>query len=251
MKNLVINILENLKPVIQNLIDAHVAQFEKKFERKMSKFDLTMSELYIISDMVKSVEKYTSHDDVLVSLGSSVSKKGNLEISALIERGGTEYRLTTEVIYAGGHNIQCLHYRYITNSKLPKTGNNILTTEYAEKIKKMTKLEKLNEQLETEYRWQKRYEEEITQKEAMSEDEIIEHLKIEKPYALYSEKYLWKNLNEQAKEWYGSEELFEQKSANDLKNDISEFKHHLKVRRRYLKDVNKAIEKTKAKITEL
>ncbi len=249
MKNLVINILENLKPEIQNLIDAHVAQFEKKFERKMSKFDLEMTELYIISDMVKSVEKYTAHDDVLVSLGSSVSKKGNLEISALIARDGTEYRLTTEVIYAGGHNIQCLHYRYITTSKLPKTGNSILTTEYAEKIKKMTKLEKLNEQLETEYRWQKGYEEEIAQKEAMSEDEIIEHLKKERPYAYYSRT--WEGLSEQGKLNQGSKEQFEQKSAIELKNDISEFKHRLKVRRNYLKDVNKAIEKTKAKIAAL
>jgi len=251
MKTIITTILAELKNEIQNLVDAHVAQFEKRFERKMSKFDLEMTELYIIADMVKSVEKYTSNDDFLVSVVSSVSNKGNLQINAIIERNEKQYTLTTDVIYAGGYNIQQLHYRYITNTNLPKTGNNVMTTEYANKIKKMTKLEKLNEQLGYDEKTAEKYLNTMTKAMNMTDEQIIEELK-QNEHRLYSGKYTWESLNEQGKKNYGSKEQFEQKAMNDLQCDIAYFKHsNIILQKLYLKSINKAIEKTKAKIASL
>jgi hypothetical protein len=75
---------------------------------------------------------------------------------------------------AGGYNIQRLHYRYITKTNLPKTNNNSISSEYAAKIKKMSKLEKLNLEIKN---WEARIEQNtkhIEWAKSLSDDEILE-----------------------------------------------------------------------------
>jgi hypothetical protein len=108
MKTTITSILAALATDITSLVDRIVIATEQKFERKLSDWDKEMIQLNVILDMVKSVEKYTANDDKLVSVSSSVSIKGNLQINAVIERNGIQYSLTTEVIYAGGHRLNTL-----------------------------------------------------------------------------------------------------------------------------------------------
>ena len=129
--------------------------------------------------MVKAIEIYTLPTDSLVTVSSTISNKGNLEISAQIQRGGEVYNFNTEVIYAGGYNIQQLHFRYITKTNLPKTGSSVVTKEYADKIKKLSKLEKLNNEIQSLQNRIKTNQDLIAVNSKMRDSEILEILKKE------------------------------------------------------------------------
>jgi hypothetical protein len=146
--NLVNQILSSLADDIQYLIGKHEEAFQKHYERPMTAYDKELTRLNIIWDMVKAIETYTAASDSLITVSSSISSKGNLEIFAQIQREDKVYSFNTEVIYAGGYNIQKLHYRYITKTNLPKTGNSQISNQYAEKIKKLSKLEKVNQDIQ-------------------------------------------------------------------------------------------------------
>jgi flagellar motor protein MotB len=127
-----------------------VGKIEKYYIEKNMKFtdwDREMARLQIIYDMLRSIEKYTLPTDTLVYFNPRTSVKGNLEFQGLVDRDGERYDINTQAIYAGGHNIQTLHYRYITNTSLPQTNRSAVTDEYAQKIKKLTKLEKIKKEI--------------------------------------------------------------------------------------------------------
>lgn len=145
--NIVNVILDSLEPTIIEMVAATEKWFVEKFEQEFTKYDRELARLNLIFDMVKAVETYTQPTDSLLSLNVSKSAKGNIEISAQIQRDGTTYIFNTEAIYAGGHNIQRLHYRYIVKTNIPKTGVSTITKEYTDKIKKMSKLEKINKEI--------------------------------------------------------------------------------------------------------
>ena len=147
--NILSKILDEIDPDIHDLVEKIKKQFQRQFEKPMSKYDEELTRLTVISDLVKSIGNHTKPDDKLKEIGTSVSPKGNLEIDAIIVRDEKEYPLSTEVIYAGGHNIQRLHYRYITKTRLPKSVKNELAEEYQKKVKKMTAAEKLRNEIES------------------------------------------------------------------------------------------------------
>ena len=142
--NIVNVILDALEPTIVEMVAATEAWFIKTFEQEFTAYDRESARLNLIFDMVKAVETYTQPTDSLLSLNVSKSAKGNIEITAQIHRDGVAYQFSTEAIYAGGHNIQRLHYRYITKTNIPKTGVSQLTSEYADKIKRMSKFNVLS-----------------------------------------------------------------------------------------------------------
>ncbi len=217
---LIDKILIALADDIQYLIGKHEEAFEKHFETPMTAYDKELTRLNIIWDMVKAIEIYTQPTDTLITVTSFISNKGNLEISAQIQRKDTVYNFNTEVIYAGGHNIQRLHYRYITKTTLPKTGNSQVSTEYATKIKKLSKLEKLNKDI-------RRYEDQIESNEkrlklnvAKKESDIWQEIK-SKPD--YYEWPTWKEIVRRgADKNYNGEEDFNQQKEEE-KNRKFEF----------------------------
>ena len=165
--------LNKLEPSIQEMLGRIKTWYLEKFQHEMTEYDLEMSRLNLILDMVKSVEKYTASGDILISLNSSTSAKGNIEISAQIQRGDQVYQYDTEVIYAGGYNIQQLHYRYITKTKLPQTGLSELTKVYQDRIKKMSKLEKLNSEIDSLQKRIDQNNEKIATNSAFSDKQIM------------------------------------------------------------------------------
>jgi hypothetical protein len=138
--NIVDEILTSLSDDIQYLIGKYEESYRKNFNREPSSYDKELIRLKIIWDMVKSIEIYTLPTDSLVTVSSTISNKGNLEISAQIQRGGEVYNFNTEVIYAGfnglnntncGNNIPTTIFNGVPNaivSIYSTTTNNIAST---------------------------------------------------------------------------------------------------------------------------
>jgi hypothetical protein len=175
--NIVNVILDELEPTILDMVAEMEARYEEQAKKEFTDFDREMSRLGVTSDLVKAVEKYTSPSDTLLSMEVSTSVKGNLEIIAEIKRDGVTYRFSTEAIYAGGYNIQRLHYRYITKTNLPKTGASTITKIYSEKIKRMNKVERLSKDLQQYKDRVAKAQAELAVDSKLTDDEIIQTLK--------------------------------------------------------------------------
>jgi hypothetical protein len=174
-KSIIEVLLDKLKTPISDLLVKYEESYEKTFERKMSEYDKEIAKWMITGDMVASIEKYTQPTDELESVESSTSRKGNLEIYAKIKRDDKVYNLNTEVIVASGM-VQRAHYRYLTKTNLPKTGNKEFTSAIAEKIKKLTKQQKIEKEINDFEKQIKKTEEELKQNQGKSDEEILDIL---------------------------------------------------------------------------
>jgi hypothetical protein len=138
----------------------------------MVEFELEMARLNLIYKMVGSFENYTKETDEVGAIDFIHRSQGVFTICCDVIRDGKEYPFQTEVIFAGGYNVQCFHLRYITKTRLPKTGNRAITDTYSAKIRRMTKIEKIQEEI-------KRYENYITrsntklEQESWNDDQIL------------------------------------------------------------------------------
>lgn len=94
-------------------------------------------------DLTKAICAHTLPTDLFINeFTAYTSNKGNLVIQAVIKRNGEAYNFSTEVIYAGGYNIQCLHYRYLTSTNLPKSNDSSEAEMIKKAIQKLTKQQK-------------------------------------------------------------------------------------------------------------
>lgn len=114
-------ILLELEPMIEEQLAAARAEYEADTGKQMSPWAEQTVRLSLVYDLVRALEVYILPGDEIVRMRYSGSPKGSIVISGIIDRGGVEHDITTEVIYAGGYNIQKLHYRYITKTTLPKS----------------------------------------------------------------------------------------------------------------------------------
>jgi hypothetical protein len=201
--NIVNVILDKLEPTILEMVAETEAWYEAKFKQKFTDFDREMARLNLTFDMVKAVETYTSPSDTLLSIDVNTSVKGNIEITAQIKRDGVTYNLSTEAIYAGGHNIQRLHYRYITRTNIPRTGSSTISKEFSEKIKRMNRIQKINADIEHYKARVAKAQAELAVNSKLTDDEIIQVLKDKKDWY----------------EWPTWEEILERGAAGNYNND--------------------------------
>ena len=249
--NIINVILDALEPTIVEMVAATEAWFIKTFEQEFTKYDRESARLNLIFDMVKAVETYTQPTDSLLSLNVSKSAKGNIEITAQIHRDGIAYQFSTEAIYAGGHNIQRLHYRYITKTNIPKTGVSELTKEYAEKIKKMSKAEKLNNDIKNyELRVAKTHEE-IEANSKLNDEQIVQTLKDKKDW------YEWPTWSEivkrdAAKNYNNDESYYNQQMVDGIAKKIEFWKNQNIIwKQKYIVDYEKSIKKLQTKLDSM
>jgi len=167
------------------LLNDKILYLLTKIEEKHNELNITYTELdkeysyiYLISDLVKSIEKYLNVNDEIVSINSYTSPKGNLEIYSTIKRDNVEYFFNTEVIYAGGYNIQKLHYRYITKTNLQKSTNNIVHNELKNELKY---IKSLKEQEEIKKKISK-LEDELKYYSSFTEEQIVDLLSSKDQY---------------------------------------------------------------------
>jgi hypothetical protein len=180
MEKLVDVLLKKLEPTIQELVDKQKPKFEELFKKQMDKTDEEMARLNLIYKLLFAIESYTLPTDKLVKFNNIGSDKGYLTINIVIERDGQEYNLSTEVIGAGGYNIQDYHYRYLTNTKLPKKGGLEETKKIDKKIKSLTNIQKLENEIES-YKFRiEKLEELIPKYEKYSDNQVLDVIKEEK-----------------------------------------------------------------------
>lgn len=221
--NIVNVILDALEPTILEMVNETEAWYEEKFKQDFTDFDREMARLNLTFDMVKAVETYTNPSDSLLSINVNTSVKGNIEITAKIKRDGVTYNFSTEAIYAGGYNIQRLHYRYITRTNIPKTGASTISKEYSDKIKRMSKAERLNTDIKQYEDRVIKAQEDIAINSKLTDDEILQVLKGGNDW------YEWPTWAEivkrdAAKNYNNDEAYYNQKMKEGIANSIESWK---------------------------
>jgi hypothetical protein len=112
----------------------------------ITEFAIESAELGAVVDLFKAVGRYLKTTDTLVSMKAFSGTTG-VEIIATIGRDGNEYKFNTDGIWAGGYNIQREHVRYIVKTDLPKAGDKEFAKQIIDAQKKMTKIEKLQNEI--------------------------------------------------------------------------------------------------------
>ena len=221
--NIVNVILDKLEPTILEMVNETEAWFEEKFKKQFTDFDREMARLNLTLDMVKAVEKYTNPSDSLLSIKVNTSVKGNIEITAQIERDGVTYNFSTEAIYAGGYNIQRLHYRYITRTNIPRTGSSTISKEFSEKIKRMSRIERLNKDIEQYKTRVAKAQAELAVDSKLTDDEIIQTLKDKKDWYEWP---TWKEIvkRDAAKNYNNDEAYYNQEMKDSIASSIESWK---------------------------
>jgi hypothetical protein len=256
MKKFVDVLLEELNPVIQKLVDAQKPEFEKLFKQKMSDTDEEMARLNLTYKLLSSIESYTLPTDKLVNFNSVGSSKGSIVISAVIERDGQPYNLSTEVISAGGYNIQGFHYRYLTNTKLPKKGDLTESKKIDEKIKRLTKVEKLEKEINYYKQRIDSAKESIIKYEKYSDEDFYDAYKeslIKRGEIIY-EFPTWKEIVKRGadKNYDYSEELYDKRKIESKLSNISHAKYlFLENPKSSLKGYEKELKKLESKLEAL
>ena len=251
--NIVNVILDALEPTIVEMVNETEAWFSVKFKQEFTDFDREMTRLNLIFDMVKAIESYTKPTDQLLSMNVRKSVKGNIQIDAQIQRDRETYSFSTEAIYAGGHNIQRLHYRYITKTSIPKTGASVISKEYSNKIKKMTKAEKLNFDIENLERDITRVKEKLAKHVPMTDAQIEQEL-IDAQYWAYKANPTWDELvkRDAAKNYNNSEEEYNASVAKNKADAIEFWKtQNIQWPTNRLKALEKALAKERAKLAAI
>lgn len=142
-------ILKVCESDIADMVNSSINVYEKQFDTVATKYDYENFRLKFIYKLLIALSKNIMSSDTLINCSINGSMSGSLIINATIERSNISYQFSTSVIYAGGYNIQMLHYRYIVSTTLPKS-----TSMYSElsvikeKIKKLSKAEKINVDIE-------------------------------------------------------------------------------------------------------
>lgn len=248
--NIIETLLEKLKKPILDLLEKYEESFEKTFERKMKEYDREIAKWMITGDMVASIEKYTQPTDELVSVKSFISSKGNLEISAEIKRDDKLYKLNTEVIVASGA-IQRAHYRYLTKTNLPKTGNKEYTSKITEKIKKLTKGQKIENDILNFEKRIKREEESLEENLKKSDEEILDILKGEEHSSFMT--ITWDDIVRRgADRNYDGKSDFEQQQKESIKRSFDSWKYfNIESKIEHIKTLRKEINKLNTKLEKL
>lgn len=251
--NIVNVILDALEPTIIEMVSATEKWFIETFKQEFTKYDREMARLNLIFDMVKSIESYTNPTDSLISLNVRKSAKGNIEIDSQIQRDGITYSFVTEAIYAGGHNIQRLHYRYIVKTNIPKTGSSEILKEYSERIKKMSKLEKINNEIQQYELRIKRATEDAEVNSKLTDDEIIQTIKKDPKESWYE----WPTWNEivkrdAAKNYNNDEAFYNAERENGIARKIASWKHmNIEWKLKYAENWKKDLKKLQLKLDSL
>jgi hypothetical protein len=259
-KNAVIDeILRIAKPYQEELTKKWAVNFEKEFKREPSKIDIEYYEFGLVVDMVKSVGNYIKDGDSIKNIDNSRGRDGSITISCVIERDGTDYPFSTEVILAGGYNIQILHFRYIVKTKLPRTSSNPYYDKLNDERKKLTKIQKLREDLGYAENSIKKYEVKLEEAKAnakLSDAEVEKLSREEDPERWRTLETTWETLIERGADKNYNYDIKEfEKSNKEYRESIIKFWRIFNANAKQYESMisreKKEIDKINKKISEL
>ena len=252
-------ILDSLEPRIKAMVDASKKSFIEQYgsTREWLPYHDEWTRLMLIYKLCGSIETYTQPGDKLVSIESSRIQAGLFTINAQIARDGIEYGLVTTVTRAGGYNIQCAHYRYLTATRLPKTGRSVMTSELADKMKRMSKGQRILIEIE-------QYEQRIQDKQkilddnkSLTEDQKIRYMtsrfnKPEEAERMYGYMITQHHeINKESHNWtmYGhSKEAWDIYQKNRWQEKLRQFDDAMKMIQNDIKSFEKTIAKLNVKL---
>ena len=248
MSGLIGEVLTILEPRVTEMMNEYKIVFESKYKKSPSKFDLECTEMYFVFDIIKSFGKYTKPSDKIVEIHSTTSIKGNLEIYAVIERDGVSYPFRTEAIYAGGYNIQRLHYRYITKTKLPQAVSPIVK-EFNERIKKMNKLQKLEEEVKRYEGYIEKTKSDVDTHKDYTDEQKVEYMRRNSDFTWPT----WEVICERGadKNFDYSEEKYNEHVEESRIEDIESFDKHHESNKHRIVYLEKEMMKVKSKIENI
>lgn len=165
-------IVDRLEKPLQSIVNQIQEEELKKLGRSLTDYDKEMIRLSFLSDMTHALGKYIKPTDELGDFKVRSSVKGNFKIFVSIVRDEQEHFIETDAIYAGGYNIQQLHYRYITKTTLPQVSTPV-QNKYQEKLKKLQKSEKIRRDILNTERQIESYQSKIDASKKMTDEEIL------------------------------------------------------------------------------
>lgn len=218
-------------------------------------------------DIARSIGTRLLESDTIVSAKMS-PRRGVFELTVIIERDGVQHYIVTEVISAGGYAIQAYHYRYITRTNLPKINKDIEKI-YKDRISRVGKLERLEDNLVELQKYADRYERGLS----IAQNHPLKNIKYEtlkndyenlmrinneytekidsdgKNYGVVLPK-MWPlekalDIDEFNQEWA------DRRNEYEMKKHIDEVKNLEKIVKKTLNGVKKQIEKINLKIENL
>ena len=254
-KNPLINrLLTELKPLIADIIE-DTKQRYKKDDKVFSEYDAYYTEITLKFDMVKALEKYTQPTDKMSEVKVKNSSKGSFQISCIIERDGNKYPFNTEVIYAGGYNIQKLHFRYLTKTTLPYTGQTAETQKLKAELAKLSKGEKLQKEIENNKKVIEYNQKLIDTNSKLSDKEIL--AKYEAGDNTSGKPYIWPSWEEivkrgVAQNYNNDEKYFNQQKKEAQEGNIEFWKtKNIKWKKEAIKTAEQNIVKAQKKLDAL
>ena len=144
--------LKDLQPKIEELIEKQkelvIKETTKVFgmPRPMTETDIQFYEAGLIFKMVQAFNKYLKNTDELYDV--SINKRGGLfEVNSKVKRDNRTYKFDTELIGAGGYNIQEYHYRYIIKTDLPFSNENSAVENIKAKMGVLKKIRTIDEDI--------------------------------------------------------------------------------------------------------
>ena len=244
MQNNLTQILEIAKfkidAMVENFIEFHLKPNKYNIVRPATDYDIKMYELDITIDLIKAFGRYIKPTDEVNDVHIS-SQKGVIVISCGVIREAVSYFLETEMIVAGGYNIQVRHYRYITKTKLHSLENNTAAAKLIAERNKLSKTQKINVDIAYCTKNYERNLADFNTEKSLSKNDI------------FNTRYLgadniWENLNDSAQKYYETSEKY---NTDVEKRRNEAWAYHLEmISDKRLKGINKNFEKVIKKLTD-
>lgn len=250
VKNQAVNqILTVAEPFLVELIERYAARAAKKGEPFTDR-DREFVEVALVIDLVKATEKYLLATDVVSDLRFKTGSGGVVEINTDVTRDGGKFYIVTNMIVAGGYNVQCYHYRYLVKTNLPKTNNATALDALKAKVKKMKAEDRVKEEIARYENWLARTESELAELETKT-DADVETEFYDFWVSRYGRRPSFDMLSEYAVANYGTPEAYQADLNRQLDEKKQQRVHGIKYRKNLIKQIQKDIEKFKAKLAAL